>query len=563
MPRMSGGAGPSARRALLSPGLLAMAFTLPGAAGLQAQAMVGPLSGPSEAEEGESVAFSVLVDDPDGADATFEWNFGDGESLSTEMPAVSHEYLGEEGEHEVSVTVRTGSGGSQTRTFTITITNAAPAILQLESLTEPVRPEAPARFRAEAIDPGDDELTYTWDFGDGTAAQSGVDLREVRHVYSGAGAFTVTLTVIDEDGLEARHEMSVVANPGFLGRMGGEIPAFRFEGESGKAGMFNALGLFPGISSGVGLGGGVADLSDAMDVCMINAGFWDDENQAHVNFQLTVAPERLYDPSTYLLGWEHPDDRIAPGQLLITGMVLGIDGTYEDAKEGARSGQVFEGGLSGVVDALRGALGGLLGGAPSLGGGRNWQLTASAGRVTLTKVTPDVISGELRASMGGAWLEARESGEVSDVEVEGDFAWQLDDVAKANLRRCGDRPFQIESHSPEPEEKGVDFVAPRLRINFSEPVDPGTVRPETIEVGYLSSGGAFEATAGRFYTSDDRRTVFFEPEEPLKTGIYHHVRVRAGSSGVLSASSESLLDDYRFRFATVLRVVPLARGSGN
>ncbi|MEE9224538.1 MAG: PKD domain-containing protein, partial [Thermoplasmata archaeon] len=65
-------------------------------------------------------------------------------------------------------------------------------------------------FEATAYDPGADDLTFTWDFGDGRTATSfypnvnnnyPVEIVEtVTHVFLAAGTFTVTLTVEDDDG---------------------------------------------------------------------------------------------------------------------------------------------------------------------------------------------------------------------------------------------------------------------------------------------------------------------------------------------------------------------------
>ena len=46
-------------------------------------------------------------------------------------------------------------------------------------------------------DPDDSIVTYTWDFGDGSAPGSGA---AVTHVYGQAGTYMVTLTVVDEFG---------------------------------------------------------------------------------------------------------------------------------------------------------------------------------------------------------------------------------------------------------------------------------------------------------------------------------------------------------------------------
>ena len=66
------------------------------------------------------------------------------------------------------------------------------------------------RFEATAYDPGADDLTFNWDFGDGTNLTTfypndnktyPVEITEiVTHVFPGSGSYTITLTVMDDDG---------------------------------------------------------------------------------------------------------------------------------------------------------------------------------------------------------------------------------------------------------------------------------------------------------------------------------------------------------------------------
>jgi PKD repeat protein len=51
-----------------------------------------------------------------------------------------------------------------------------------------------------------DPVTYTWDFGDGSPTEAG---RQVRHIFTEPGAFTVTLVVRDDDGGETTESRSI------------------------------------------------------------------------------------------------------------------------------------------------------------------------------------------------------------------------------------------------------------------------------------------------------------------------------------------------------------------
>ena len=52
-------------------------------------------------------------------------------------------------------------------------------------------------------------LTYSWDFGDGSSQQSGIDLATVQHSFNTVGVQTVTLQVIDGDGRVATRSVAV------------------------------------------------------------------------------------------------------------------------------------------------------------------------------------------------------------------------------------------------------------------------------------------------------------------------------------------------------------------
>ena len=82
---------------------------------------------------------------------------------------------------------------------TITPDNADPVITSLEGDTTGDEGDT-FSFTASAADDDGDDLTYTYDFGDGSPEASGVGLTEVNHVYADEGTYTLTLTVDDGNG---------------------------------------------------------------------------------------------------------------------------------------------------------------------------------------------------------------------------------------------------------------------------------------------------------------------------------------------------------------------------
>ena len=88
--------------------------------------------------------------------------------------------------------------------------NRAPSV---EIAAVPASGRAPldVLFTAEGTDPDDDELTYTWDFDDGSAAGSGASLS---HRYTQAGTYAATVTASDGRGGTDTAEIAiVVGNP--------------------------------------------------------------------------------------------------------------------------------------------------------------------------------------------------------------------------------------------------------------------------------------------------------------------------------------------------------------
>ena len=84
-------------------------------------------------------------------------------------------------------------------TVTVTDVNEAPTANFTATPTSGDAPLLVALDGSASSDPESDELTYAWDFGDGTTGAGQI----VDHEYTTSGAFTATLTVTDAGGLSS------------------------------------------------------------------------------------------------------------------------------------------------------------------------------------------------------------------------------------------------------------------------------------------------------------------------------------------------------------------------
>lgn len=173
---------------------------------------VGPVpSQPPAAVAGVTCANLVCTvdatrsSDPEGGALTYSWDFGDGTPAQTTATG-SHTYA-DPGSYTIRLTVTdpTGMSGSSTTPVTVKAPPTAPVAAAAADCKD-LRCTLDA---SASTDVNGDALTYSWDFGDGSAAATGIT---TTHAYAAAGTYTVTLTVTDSTGLSATRAISVVAS---------------------------------------------------------------------------------------------------------------------------------------------------------------------------------------------------------------------------------------------------------------------------------------------------------------------------------------------------------------
>jgi PKD repeat protein len=143
---------------------------------------------------GEPINFNASSSyDPDGTIVSYWWNFGDGTNATG--ITTTHSYAND-GNYTVTLTVTDDDGATNSSTSTKTVLNRSPVASFTESATTVYTNETITFNASASYDPDGFIVSYSWNFGDGTNA-TGV---AVNHAYSDNGTYTVTLTVIDDNG---------------------------------------------------------------------------------------------------------------------------------------------------------------------------------------------------------------------------------------------------------------------------------------------------------------------------------------------------------------------------
>ena len=133
--------------------------------------------------------------DPEGDSLSYSWDFGDGNTANN--ASATHIYTSA-GTYIATLTVTDSANNMDTVSFTITVSQADNQPPVASATVNPLQGSAPltVNLNGSATDPEGDNLSYSWDFGDGNASNDAV----TTHTYSNAGTYSVILTVTDSAG---------------------------------------------------------------------------------------------------------------------------------------------------------------------------------------------------------------------------------------------------------------------------------------------------------------------------------------------------------------------------
>jgi PKD repeat protein len=217
------GAGPTASHAYGAAGTYPVTLTVTdnrGATDSETRSIsVGPVNQPPTASfmvtppnpaVGAWVQFNgTASSDPDGFITTYSWNYGDG--TPPESGNVRFHQYAAAGLYTVTLTVTDNGGATDTETYALQVGSAnLPPTAVASASPNPTTVLQWIRFDGTASsDPDGTVAAYSWNFGDGSPAESG----SVRfHQYTAPGSYLATLTVTDNAGATNTGTLSVLVS---------------------------------------------------------------------------------------------------------------------------------------------------------------------------------------------------------------------------------------------------------------------------------------------------------------------------------------------------------------
>ncbi|WP_406695910.1 PKD domain-containing protein [Singulisphaera sp. Ch08] len=149
--------------------------------------------------EGSATSLRATATGGTGA-YTYAWDLDNNGTYETAGQNVSSTYQ-DNGTYTVGLRVTDSAGVAALSSTTVNVTNVAPTALAGGPYTGTAGQSL--TLKGSATDPSSVDtaagLTYTWNFGDGTAVVSGKNLTSPSHVYATAGTYTVVVTATDKD----------------------------------------------------------------------------------------------------------------------------------------------------------------------------------------------------------------------------------------------------------------------------------------------------------------------------------------------------------------------------
>jgi PKD repeat protein len=166
--------------------------------------------GPYAVSEGGSVGLAGSGSDPNGDPLTFMWDLDDNGAFETSGQNATFSASGLDGPSTRTVVLQACDAQDACATNAVIVTvNNVPPVVQAGA-DQTVAESEPVSFAGSFTDAGSaDTHTIEWNFGDGMTTDG---TQTPSHAYAESGSYTVTLTVIDDDGGVDSDTLTVVVS---------------------------------------------------------------------------------------------------------------------------------------------------------------------------------------------------------------------------------------------------------------------------------------------------------------------------------------------------------------
>lgn len=515
---------------------------------------------PLTVDEGDVVALEVEATHPNDAPMRYGWEFGNGAGLDPEPSArrTFTAYL-DDGEFDVVVAAEDADGRTDDATVRVTVRNVAPRIRGVDRDGATLE-KHDVTFRSRVADPGDDELSYAWDFGDGTVLGPGRTLDLAQHAYDAAGSYRLTLTVDDGDGGTATWTETIVVGAGLRFSASGAVSVEDGDGESPYLMGLPVVrdGQLIRFAGDLGAAARGSPAADAGAPCLVSFG----------SRAPTIA-SGLEEGTVVRFGGLFPNglhEGTYPVAVVRNELPFQVYETFE--REWARPDTffVYVESLELVDDAPQGQSFHGSGGSVAI---QLWE----DGRIeaTFTANLEETLGAlDLLDTPGPPQLRP-----AATAQVRGTFAHEiqrsltggsgsLNALAGASYGDwyvCAPRePLTVEETVPSPDAATaagagrdvplIGFEDPELTVRFSRPVDLGSA-VENVVLEWRRADGNFEEVPILVIGESDD-TLRLAPLDDLMDGVVYRARIVGGLQGVEGRGGEVLDDDEEWRFETVV-----------
>ena len=162
---------------------------------------------PTNPNTQDVIQFNDTSKDMDGYIVTWSWNFGDG-NISTKQNA-THNYV-DNGVYNITLKINDNYGATDEISKQLSVLNVGPTADFEYSPSNPTDLQS-VIFIDTSYDLDGNIINWSWDFGD----ENNSNLQNPSYQYSDNGTYSITLTIIDDDGAkDVKSKQISVSNVG-------------------------------------------------------------------------------------------------------------------------------------------------------------------------------------------------------------------------------------------------------------------------------------------------------------------------------------------------------------